>query len=281
MLFKHVISTLIAAAFVGTTRLYAVQIKANDTSDFGISGQTDAGIIVEAIRRGEKAMQDIFLERAHELSENAQATADWLAGLAKGLVDKGMSKGTAANRKSDASAIFKAVHLNVEAVEMIDGTYHDFVKGCREIVAKANNQVVGPRNVGPKKISDADSKKIVLRLVQADTSPSTALELMTAAQTAYIKAAGTPVGLVRQADRLAIELMKSSDAYYQSLGERISKLTQAAIEHAEMQADMAKKANDAKLDKAKGIAPDDETQAPTSGTMPPAQADTEQQQNAA
>lgn len=255
------------------------KVTVNLRSDFAINGVQDAATIMEAIRKGETVMKDVFLERAGELSEDAQKSADWLEGLKQGLIKEGMSKGTATNRKSDAAAIFNAVHVAHESVEAIQGGYHDLVKECRSIVAQHNNKPTTARNTGPRKLTDADKNKVVKRLLDADNSPSTALEIMTAAQTAYIKAAGTPEGLVRQADNLAMELQKSGDKFYHTLGERISKLTQSAIEHAEKERAKhieGQKQTQERLEKAA---------AKPKVTKPieqaPAQADTEEQQAAA
>lgn len=257
------------------------KIIANIASDFGAIGVDAAVKIIKALREGEGVMLDVMVSAAHDLAENPQATEDFLAGLADGLVKEGMSKGTAANRKSDCRAIFGAFYITLQNIIMpadyvtdeqksafqgerrtmaletlneFEGGYHGVVAECRKIVNAATGKSAGTtsNSGGPKKISDADGKKIVSRLLNADTPASTALEVMVAAQSAFIRAAGTPVALVRQADRLAMEMQKSSDAYYRTLGEKISKLTQQAIEHADRQADEVKKINDEKLANAQG-----------------------------
>lgn len=211
------------------------RLVANPKSDFAHMGMTAAETILKAEKTAEGVMLTVVMEAAMELSENPQASADWLIGLRDGLIAGGKPKGTAANRKSDCQAIFSAYHIDHEAVEKMTGGYNDTVKACRELVAKATNKVQKARNTGVKAISPKEKDKIVQRLINADNTGSSALEIMTAAQSSFIKAAGTPASLVRLVDRLAVELQRTDadNGYWKALGERLSKLTQTAIEHAE------------------------------------------------
>ena len=220
------------------------KIIANLKGDFAIMASQDVIDILAEMNKAEGFQRERLTLRASELHNSEQNTEDWLAGYAAQMIVSGQTKGVAKVRKSEARQVFNAFHTaylasNLDtdearrdaAMQQLSGLqcgYHAFIEQCRKIAQDGQTTSNSSSRAGTiKKMQSDDVQKIVKRLEVSGAS--VALETAKAGIMAYVKQAGTPIGIVRQMEILAHELQKSAEPYYKKIGDATMQMCEDAV----------------------------------------------------
>lgn len=118
--------------------------KALTIEDLHMIGKDCASAIMKAEEQADKVKKTTLLKIARSYAHDDAQTKAILEGYAEQFKDAGASDSTVKARKSEFKSVFDAVakHLvsdpKAEKLESVTGTYHDFIKACRELRDEGN-----------------------------------------------------------------------------------------------------------------------------------------------